>query len=880
MTGKEAFLRLTDKCDIYFNDSLISKERIVQKYAEFVSLSFGEKTHTLSVAQHTGSVCFDAMSYLIAALGCLTLNETVNDDIVRSFEDGQIVLLSSDRSKGRCLWRGFADGKLKKSNFDDATYAVLEQPSSSTRNFIPRNRWNRISPYNRTSTRTDGCGIRKAKSNRNDFISYLFDIPNDLISSVIGVSTVIVTDREAFKLIAGGLRVVYGKGKSIGLLDLVTASYYTSNLEEHQYGTNPGKTEPVLKITSRISTARDLVLDKSGNKTVGFMVIGTDAVASGSSELNELLERKSLKFAMLSSSVDSDVAQEIIKIQNEASIFVCTKKFLLQHSELPSKWNPITAELHCQIEKIINNKVSPILVEGVCSWQEIKTLKNALFAIKHSDLKSEDKDDFIVTAYALINLIFTAVFPLQSLNNELENSMIDSRATTPSLKLSELRKLANQPTELVDQFHFVANIVDRLYHAVLSVCPKYNALVNLIGKHADKRIALVVPKAYYTDILKKDDTISKRCAAIVTANRFNAPDHYDVIIAVGDIAGTHFDPLKCRSASDVIVLLYDGEAQFFFQKKRTADANEKSINARLGVETEEDDVTESIDESETDYVASVVSEDNNLKQYIDSITSFDVHSFVHRMSDYSDNTPASEVYATGRFLSGEQIMFTRYYQAVVYDEESGIVTEKDVDSLQSGDIIVFAKRDDNTKNMVDYIYDQLLRTRKFPVQIIDATEKAQYWKMALQEYKEMHKLSYRDLAKKLRDLGLSIQEVSVRQWLIEDSHIVGPREENTLTQIANLTQDPFLLEKTQAYFDACEIVRRQRKNILKLIGKAIVDKLSGHTPTDDKLLGFIFENVENLSEALELENVSILDKPVSVPATFTNRPINDMEATL
>jgi len=75
-------------------------------------------------------------------------------------------------------------------------------------------------------------------------------------------------------------------------------------------------------------------------------------------------------------------------------------------------------------------------------------------------------------------------------------------------------------------------------------------------------------------------------------------------------------------------------------------------------------------------------------------------------------------------------------------------------------------------------------------------------------------------------------------------------------------------------------VRKQRKNILKLIGKAIVDRFSGFVPTDDKLLEFIFENVGALSETLELEDVSVLDKPVSIPANFTNRPINDMEVRL
>lgn len=887
-TSNDAFMRLMNQCDIYLDNSLISKEQIIQRYMEFFSSMFNEPSHSLSVAQHTGSVCFDGVSLLFAAVGALALNVTDNNDVIRSLENEDMVLYK----KQRHLWRGFAKHIQKSdlspsayvaSGFENAEFAVLEQPSHlSTRDYVPRNLWNRIAPYKGASTRTDGRGIRRTRSNRNDFISYLFDIPTVSIPSVIGVSAVIVTDRESFRHIADGVRVEYGDGKSIGLLDLVTASYYTSHLEEHQYGPNPAKTEPILKVTSRISAARDLVLDKSGNKTVGFMVVGTKSVTSGSSELSELLDRQSLKFSILTASVNSTIAQEIIEAKKDASIFVCTKEFLLQHSGLPKAENPLISELDCQIENILNNDVSIVPVEGGCSWQELRAMKNALLAIRQSDIRSEEKDDFIITAHTLTNLALTAVFPLNRLNHALERGAFNSRATPPSIKLHTLWESAGSPTELTDQFLVVADTVDRLYHSVLSTCPKYDFLIDLINQYAGQRIALVVPKLYYVDLLKMDNAIRAQCATIVTANRFNQSEQYDLIIVTGDFAGTQFNPLKCRSASNISVLLYDGEIQYFRYKKRQADAYEKAINVRLGIggphETNDD---ESIETGAADDVLSIVVGDSDLERYIEKVTLLDVYSFAKKVSDDSNNTAHStDVYAVGRFINGKQIMFTRYYHAVVFDEIQKTVVEKEVDSLRAGDIIIFAKRDDYTKNMVDYVYDQLQRTGRFSDSLLDATSKAHYWKVALREYKETNDLSYREVAKQLNAYGLSIQEVSVRQWLIQESHIIGPREENTLTQIANLTRDTFLLENPHTYFEACEIVRKQRKKILKLIGKAIGDKLSGLAPTEDELLGTIFDNVDNLSEILELDDVSVLDKPVSLPTTFANRPIKPMEAML
>ena len=174
-TNKHAFLRLMNQCDIYLDDLLISQERIIQKYMEFFTSALNEPSHALSVVQHPGSVCFDAVSFLIAALGCWALNDTANDDVIRSFEHGQMVLWSGGQNKQRYLWRGFAkqiNESFVASHFEDAEYAVLEQPSNhSAINYEPRNRWNLISPYQGVSTRTDGRGIRRTRSNRNDFIS-------------------------------------------------------------------------------------------------------------------------------------------------------------------------------------------------------------------------------------------------------------------------------------------------------------------------------------------------------------------------------------------------------------------------------------------------------------------------------------------------------------------------------------------------------------------------------------------------------------------------------------------------------------------------------------------------------------------------------------
>ena len=149
-----------------------------------------------------------------------------------------------------------------------------------------------IRPYYGDSQITDGRGVKRRKTNREDFLSFAFDVDVAEIPTQIDVAIVIVAERGTFGEICKQVRIVYGEGKSVSLLDIIPAAYYTSSGEEHQYGLNPTKAEPVLKVTRKISTARDLVLDKHGNKVVGLLVTGGVALTENGSELADLLRRK------------------------------------------------------------------------------------------------------------------------------------------------------------------------------------------------------------------------------------------------------------------------------------------------------------------------------------------------------------------------------------------------------------------------------------------------------------------------------------------------------------------------------------------------------------------------------------------------------------
>lgn len=880
MTNEQLPVYLTDKCDIFFEGSLISKERIIKNYADFFAASFSKEHHSVSIALHTGSVCFDVISLITAALGCLLLDDTQNSDIIDSLEIGQKVLYGGTR-QSIFLWNGLE----KQNNIKYISMMKIRQDKhiGECKDFtrVPYEKGKgKIIPYYGDAQTTDGRGRKEQKNKRSEFLSYLFGLPAAEAPNISGVSVVVIAERGTFDRISKGLQIAYGDKKRLGLLDLVTASYYSDSGEEHRYPGNAAQNDPVLKITRKVSTARELVLDKSGNKTIGLLVSNSESMARGSSELKDLLSRNSLRFVHIAANIDSDNAEYIIETQEDANVFACTKDYLLQNSRPPQEKNDLTVELHRQIKNIVQNTISTVIVEGGCSWRDFRTAKEALYAIRKSDWNDYSKDRFMIIANSLLNLFTTAVFPMEVLKKVIDAGKLLSAVSSPSSKINELWELTNSAGSMDEQCMYVADVLERLYSTILSECPKCNALVQRLSMADTQKIAVVVPKAYYIDVLNADNSLTGKEVCFVTANRFENSEQYDEIIVVGDFIGKRFDPLKCRSASKITVLLYECETYWFKQKKKKAASFEHTLNSKLGVigdDLPDNDQIPSSDNDEHQDINRFVEDATDLDQYIDEISTFDLGKFVTKVSGSAGNALTAEISAVGRFVSGEQILFTKYYEAVVFETVKGTVIETSAENLSAGDILVFAKRDDNTRNMVDFIYENLQTSGRFNADILEATERASYWKEALREYRKIHGLSYRDIAKGLQQLGSSLQEMSIRQWLIEESHVVGPREEKTMEQIAEFTQDSYLLGDTHGYFEACRIVRRQRKEILELIGKAITDKLSGHVPPKGSVFEVVYDNVENLSETLELESITLFDEPVTVPINIINKPITDWE---
>lgn len=859
-----------EKCDIYYNGELISRENILEKYLAFFTDAVNPEKRTVGIALHTGSICFDVISVVAVSIGCLAYNLTTNDDVISGLQPGEMVVYKNQRYR----WLG-----TERRN--DSVYLVMQQNAvgkngPSTLSVPYETNKHLIRPYYGSSQITDGRGIKRKTDKREQFLSYIFEIPITEVPAEIDISVVIVADRGAFADICKGVSIEYEDDKRINLLDIVPASYFTGGRLQYQFGSNPAKAEPVIKVTGNLSTARELVLDKHGNKVIGLLVFGTEIPANGSSELSDLLRRKALKFAVVESPIHSSFGETALDLCEDAAVFACTKEFLAAEGEKIRFSNKYTEELSRQASIIIDNAVQPIKVEGGIEPTEYKKIRDGLFSLKQSNMSSEIKDEFILTAQGLLNLLNTAVFSMNEVEKAIQLGIINPIVKSPQMRIEYLWNLAEDAGSMLDLCMFIADAIERQYRSLLLHSPKAAVLYDYVVGHVNFKIAIILPKAYYIDILRYifPQLFDYPNIILITPNRFNALEEYDVVIVVGEISNRKFDPLTCQSAASVQVLLYECERKAFTYRKKRAQKFEHALNRKLGIAEKpvEEDPSES-DQNDDEEMERL----SALDEYIDSFAAFDVRKFATAARQSDGAVPTSEVTHMGLFASGEQVLFSKYYSAVVYDAQKGTVTEKAPKDLTAGDVLVFTVRNDYTQNIVDTIYEKLLSSGRLSSASVDRYEKSLYWKECLCEYKLKNGFSYRDVAKEMRKCGSSLQEVTVRQWLVEDSHIVGPRDEKTMGYIATITSDPYLLADVNGYFEACRGVRHERREILKWIANAINDKLRGFVPESGSVLEVVYNNVERLSETKELEDITELSESIEININLVNRPITETE---
>lgn len=862
--------KVVKKCDICIDGNVISKELLIETFTEFLSATIEEKRHNVGIVLHTGSVCFNAILLAYAAISNILYNETYASDIILSLNLGDLVLCY-DGKKGKTKpskWRfeGFVNSTDERPQDKRGKYIVLQNDKNG-RNYLPESSWTKIVPYFGTSKSMDGRGLRHEDGKRYEFFKSVLEMQDTEIPRAIDTSTVIVMSRDEANKLIGSLSFRFC-GMEIKITDLVPVSYFTDD-QEYPYGINPSKNEPVIKLTGKVSVARKLLLKRDGNKTIGLIVLGEDVYRHGESELPELLGRQSIQYVYLCMHLDSEMSENLIANYDEANLFACTKEFLLDNSLPPIVCNPYTEQMNAQIGAIIDKELNPHIISGFISWEKYKKFKKTMYLVKSSEYDSDQKDDFIVQSYSLMNLFMTAVFPIGLLEELIENQVVEN-VKKPELRLRRLSDIAKDfPDFLKESAISAVSILEDVYLELYYSTPKESAFLEIL-KYSQGKIAIVVPKAYFGIVIDRllmaHNPYGAADICTMTANQFDNTKLYNTVITVGNISGKRFDAFRCRSSQEINLLLYECEEYQYKKRAQNAKATEHLLNKRSTILTDDEYEEEPIgvDENELNEVDSI---DIEISDYINSVPIKAVrNSFAG-----GDGKSMAEIVAVAKFDSDEIAFFTKNYKAYVLDEADNSVKEVVASDLSEGDVIVFTRSTSKTRDIVEEILRDMINNKLVPHEIEDAYYKSREWKKTLIDYMKQTGSSAKTIADEMISNGVSVQEITIRGWLDEESHTVRPQKLDSIQQIALIAGNDELFDSAEVCFDAGGQIYKIRRRILKAIGLTILGEVTGNSDVTGRLTAAVTDRIKDTAVMLRIENITFLAD--EVPASMANHPI-------
>ena len=868
----DSMKKLIEKCDLYFEGHIISKELLVQNYADFLASNF-EKKHNVAVALHTGSICFDIITVLFSALSNIMYDQDNTEDFIKSLNIGDKV----QYDKKMYVFDGFQDEKTRYIRL--ISYSITSGIKCDGSSLVPEKRWNLIKPYYGNAKQPGRTVANQDAVKRNDFLASVFEMGAEDIPAFIDKSSVIVMNKDRSERVINNAEIGYGR-KRIKITEIMPVSYCSEN-EEYPYGGNPGRIEPAIKITNSISTARSIVTGSwPGNESwcndvIGVSVIGYGAISRARSEVAEMMKRRKLKYVFISYNISAEDGETLLDEVEDAAVFACTTEYLLNSSYPVVIPNPYTEEVDKQVEAVVNHETTAWPVKTFdCDWDMYRKVQMALAHLRHSGYK--EAEDFVPLAHSVMNLMITSVFPFQLMEELVESGVLE--VESPLHRIERITDMVSVFSgEMHDAAETILGFLEDGFLKLLTHSPKEQVLFELLSEHRNQKVAIIVPKAYYASILYHlnifdyFEEASQLC--ISTANKFDYSQQYDAVISIGAFWGKNFDPFRCRASSKIYVIVSAVEENIFKYRKRLAAAAERKFNIFAKVPVEDDgDIEETYSDGATEEaVSEIINANSDVTEYINRI--FETRSLELLNSGSGAHYSTTEISHIATCADGESIFFTKKYKAFVFNSAKEEVTEESVDRLSPGDTVIFKTNNSDTKDIVTTLLDKYIDEYKTTSEDIqDAYLKARYWKEVLRQYRKDNDISFKELSKRLGQNGAKKHEVTIQSWLAEDSYIVGPQDNETYIAIANLTQDADMLADPVSFCRACDKIRSIRVGILKLIARTIISKYSGKLSTEDDMAKVVAENIGSISTLVQIETITqVSDK--KAPINMVNRPV-------
>lgn len=845
---------IADRCTIVFRGQECPLPRILRANSDFLLKSL-EQDRSRTVNLTAPTLLMPIITAVAFGLYCIDRSDETADKVVPTLPENTYVIFEG----GRALYKGLTkDG-----------YAIIEQSgkkgNGSIKSTVHPARFHQIIPYYGDATVLDKRGVQNPQLRGKAFLKELFQVDDRDVPIRVPNSVVIISDRATADAIMKHTELRLPSGTSIRIGELLPSAYYSED-KCYLYPGNATKAEPVLKFTSRTSTARELIIGDSDSETCGLIVCTKDVSKISGTELNGLFLRRSLPHVAVLGLIEYTSDDLFLRQNEEFSLFAWTHRLVNHYSETKIyNESSLSGQLAQMLEAMLHQTADKQVLGAPIPCDEYNAVRKGLWAISKADCPGIDKELFVLIGFSLLKLFMYSTASMQQLERQLSKGAISGRL--PKDQIGKLRELSVGTTgTLLEHMSNVIQGLTDFYAALQYKNKKADVLFQmLMDLDADDRIVAVSPKESYGKMFtigfaEKNKSFIKRVKTYTPIQFLNAESRRGQVVFCGAIKTS--DMARCINvAKSSITLLYDFELPSFDHATSHTKKLEYLYNRRNPQELEG-----SIDPEPTATVDSASVFEGELEEFVNTATMHRVTEPLFSMGSGSQSTV--EISRVIVFEAEESALLTKNYTAYCLDEVTEAVVEKGVEDIQIGDYLVFNNYGDETADIVDDLLKKIAAREGSSGELANAYRHSKEWKDALGQYMEKNEKTFKDISSAMADLGHSRHHVTIRTWLDSESHIVGPRDKAPYTAVAEIVGagnfDP------DVCWNACNFVRETRVRILKYLGLTMLNMLGRKHKKVDSIFA---DAVGDASQRIKIVKVDkiLIPQELVVPAYMSNR---------
>lgn len=855
MIKKDDIMKVFENFSVYYNGYNFSNEPIFKMFISYLSNTY-KKEHNVGLVFEIDSIFFKVAVITVSYITNLLTNSYKLFDMVNDLEIGVKVLYKNKRYK----FAGIKEIENTYLNPVKQKYILLINKDNG-HEYKPIREMKFITPYLGDASSLGGRGVREDLDLKVKQCEELFGIELEMNPSILDNCTVLVMQREEAVEIMNKIEFRTKINKKIKFLDLATVSYFTEN-EEHSFGGNVAKSQPVIKVTSSIYNARKLVLNRELNKVNNLVVFGNEKIEQSLSMVEELMNSKSLYHMIMESHISTKSCDDVIDLYKDSEILALTKEFVNENEVEIVTRGHFFKEYENRLDVIKSRSIDFKNIGELIPITDYDNVRNLLFALRRTGTDHSDISNFIIQAYSLLKLFRTAVFTMKEFEDMIARNIVGQKSpaeridalVSESIRLNEIS--SGKTIEIAKQL--------KVMHSMLfEESIMKNAVMKYISYNRKmKKIAIIVPYAYYQNILFELD-IEKMVfgsVSIFTPNRFDCNKYFDEIVVIGESVGKKFNALRNYNGKKITIFGYNYEDRFIRYYAAKAEEFLNKVNRSKYIV----DFTPNISIHE-DIKAEI-----ELTEFIrNELGKFNINNY---MSSYSGiSYSMTEVIAAATFTDGEKAFFTKGYSAYVFDNNRKVVTTKGIEKINSGDVLIFTKRGTLTQDIVDEMLIDLFDNKLLNDQELESYKMWDRWKRQLKQHVEINNYDYYRISKQFYKAGIEKHPFTIKSWIDSQYHVTGPIEKGIFEKIGKVINDEEMITSGDKYWNATSNIRKVKTKILKIIGESIIRELCGMKSTEP-MYKRISDNTQKIADLLEIEVIKKIE-PVQLQINMVNRPI-------